>query len=29
MLAFGDLDDEKTRKTEIGRLVKAVLEEFG
>lgn len=29
MLAFGDLDDEKTKKTEIGRLVKGVLQESG
>ena len=29
MLAFGDLDDDKTRKAEIGRCVKEVLESHG
>jgi hypothetical protein len=29
MLAFGDLDKDKRKKTEVGRSVKAVLESFG
>jgi hypothetical protein len=29
MVAFGDLDDDKTKKAEIGRLVKDVLQESG
>jgi hypothetical protein len=29
MIAFGDLDDDKTRKVEIGRLVKQALQEAG
>lgn len=29
MIAFGDLDDDKSQKTEVGRLVKRVLHESG
>jgi hypothetical protein len=29
MIAFGDLDDDKNKKTEIGRSVKEMLESFG
>jgi hypothetical protein len=29
MIAFGDLDDDKTRKTEVGRSVTDVLKKFG
>ena len=29
MIAFGDLDDDKTKKMEIGRLVKDALQNFG